>query len=65
MSSNIGSPSRDFGDSSQMANLILDSGATCHMPPEISYFISGSLVEMDKYIEFVEKNCFTAKKQEK
>ena len=63
MSSNIGSPRKDFGDSSQLANLILDSRDTCHMTPEISYFISGSLVEMNKCIAFAERNCFTAKKQ--
>ena len=32
-------PRRYFGDSSQLTNFILDSSATCHMTPEISYFI--------------------------
>ena len=32
----------------------LYSGATCHMTPEISYFILGSLLETDKYIEDVD-----------
>ena len=50
MFSNIMSLRKDFGDSLQLANLILDAGATCHMTPEISYFISGSLVEMNKCI---------------
>ena len=35
MSSNADSPRRYFGDSSQLTNLILDSGTTCHMTPEI------------------------------
>ena len=36
-------PGGDFGESSQLTNCILDSGATCHMPQEVSYFIPGSL----------------------
>ena len=32
-----------YGDSSQLTNWILDSGTTCHMTPEVSYFIPGSL----------------------
>ena len=28
-------PSGNFGDSSQLTNWILDSGATCHMTPEV------------------------------
>ena len=36
MSDNDECPSRDFGDSSQLTNWILDSGATCHMTPEVS-----------------------------
>ena len=62
MSSNIEIPRRNFGDSSQLTNLILDSGATCHMTPEISDFIPVSLVETDKYIEVVYRNLVTAKK---
>ena len=30
-----------YGDSSQLTNWILDLGATCHMPPEVSDFIPG------------------------
>ena len=41
MSDNDKSPSRDFGDSSQLTNLSLDSGATCHMMPQVFYFIPG------------------------
>ena len=40
-----------FGDSSQLTNWILDYGATCHMTPEVSEFITGSLEDMVKYIE--------------
>ena len=54
-------PSRDFGDSSQMTNWDLDSGATCHMTLQISDFVPGSLVEMDKYIEVAYGNFVTAK----
>ena len=34
MSSNDECTSGNFGDSSQLTNFILDSGATCHMTPE-------------------------------
>ena len=33
---------KDYGDSSQLTNWILDSGATCHMTPEVTDFIPGS-----------------------
>ena len=36
-------PSGMFGDSSQLTDWILDSGATCHMTPEVSDFIPGYL----------------------
>ena len=39
MSDNEKCPIGNFGDSSQLTNLILDSGATCHMTPEVSGFI--------------------------
>ena len=45
-----------------MTDCILDSGATCHMTPEISDFIPGSLVETDKYIEVADGHFVTAKK---
>ena len=44
-------PSRDFGDSSQLTNYILDSGATCHMTPQVQDFIPGLLEDTDKHIE--------------
>ena len=34
---------KDYGDSSQLTNWILDSVATCHMTPEVAGFIPGSL----------------------
>ena len=43
MSSNDEFLSGNFGDSSQLTNWILDSRATCHMTPEVSYFIPCSL----------------------
>ena len=62
MSSNAEIPRRDFGDSSQLTNCILDSSATCHMTPDISYFIPGALVELDKYIEVADQHFVTAEK---
>ena len=41
MSSNDERSSEKYGDSSQLTNWILDSGATCHMTPEVSDFIPG------------------------
>ena len=43
----------------QPTNWILDSGAMCHMTPDISDFVPGSLVEMDKYIEVADGHLFT------
>ena len=62
MSSNAETPRRDFGDSLQLTNWILDSGATCHMTPDISNVIPESLAETDKYIEIVDVHFVTAKK---
>ena len=39
MSGNDDCPSGNFGDSLQLKNWILDSGATCHMTPEFSDFV--------------------------
>ena len=41
MSSNDERSSEKYGYSLQLNNWILDSGATCHMMPEVSYFIPG------------------------
>ena len=43
MSDNDKCPSGKFGESSQLTNWILDSGATCQMIREVSNFIPGSL----------------------
>ena len=59
--SNTESPRRDFGDRLQMTNWILDSGATCHMTPDISDFVPLSLVETDKYNEVAYVHYITAK----
>ena len=48
MSGNDKCPSENFGDSSQLTNWILDYGATFHMTPEVSDFITGSLEDTDK-----------------
>ena len=42
--------SKEYGDSSQLNNWILDSGAMCHMTPEVTDFIPGSLEDTDKFI---------------
>ena len=55
MSSNIESTRRYFGDISKLTNWILDSSVTCHMALDISDFVTGSLVEMDKFIEVSDK----------
>ena len=65
MSSNDECPSGNFGDSSQLTNWILDSGATCLMKPEVSDFIPGSLEDTDKHIKFADGHHVTAKKKDK
>ena len=52
-----------FGDSLQLTNWVLDSGATCHMTPQVSYFISVSLEDTDKYIEVADIYHVTAKQK--
>ena len=63
MSSNGECSSENYGDSLQLTNWILDSGATCHMTPEVSYFIPGSLEDTDKYIEVADGHHVTAKQK--
>ena len=53
----------NYGDSSQLTNWILDLGATCHMTPEVSDFITGSLEDTDKYIEVADEHQVTAKQK--
>ena len=62
ISSNGERSSEKYGDSSQLTNWVLDSGAMCHITPEVSYFIPGSLEDTDKYIEFADGHHVTVKK---
>ena len=54
---------KDYGYSSQLTNWILDSGATCHMTPEVTDFIPGSLEDTDKFIEVADGHHVTAKQK--
>ena len=54
---------KDYGDSLQLNNWILDSGATCHMTPEVTDFIQGSLEDTDKFIEVADGHNVTAKQK--
>ena len=54
---------KDDGDSSKWTNWILNSGATCHMTPEVTDFIPGSLEDTDKFIEVADGNHVTAKQK--
>ena len=63
MSSNDERSSEKYGDIYQLTNWILDSGATCHMTPEVSDFIPGSLEDTDKYIEVADGHHVMAKQK--
>ena len=63
MSSDEKRESKDYGDSFQRTNWILDSGATCHMTPEFTDFIPGSLEDLDKFIEVADGHYVTAKQK--
>ena len=63
MSINDKHSSDKYGDSSQLTNLILDSGETCHMTPEVSDFIPCSLEYTDKYIEIADGHHVTEKQK--
>ena len=56
-------PSGTIGDISQFTNWILDYGATCHMTPEVSDFIPGSLEDTYKNIEVSDGHHVTAKQK--
>ena len=56
MSSDDERKSKEYGDSSQLTNWILDSGATCHMTPKVKDFIPGSLEDTDKPIEVTDRH---------
>ena len=51
MSSNDERKSEKYGDSSQLTNCILDSGATCHMTPEVLDLIPGSLEDTENTLK--------------
>ena len=61
MSSNEKSSSRNFNGSLQLTNYILDSGATCHMTPEILDFVPGLLDNTYEHIEVADVNHVTEK----
>ena len=63
MSSNDKFPGGNFGESSQLKNWILDSGAAYYMTPEVSDFIAGSLEDTYKYIEVADGHHVTAKQK--
>ena len=63
MSSNDERSSEKYGYSSQLTNWVLDSEAMCHMTPEVSDFIQGSLEDTDKYIEVADGHHVTAKQK--
>ena len=60
MSNDDVSKNKDYGNSSQLTNWILDSGATCHMTPEVTDFIPGTLEDTDKFIEVADGHHVTA-----
>ena len=63
MSGNDEFTSENFGESLQLTNQILDSGATCHVTPEVSDFIPSSFEDTDKHIEVAEGHHVTAKQK--
>ena len=63
MSSDDERKSVNYGDSSQLTNLIFDLGATFHMTPEVSGLIPGTLEDTDKYIEVADRHHVTAKQK--
>ena len=63
MSSDDKRKSGKYGDSSQLTNWILYSGATCHMTPEIADFIPVSLEHTDTFIEVADGHHVTKKKK--
>ena len=63
MSVNDEFPSGNFGDSSQLSNWIMDSGAACHMTSEVSNFIPVSLEDRDKHIEVADRHHVTDKQK--
>ena len=63
MSSDDEQKGGNYGDIFQLTNWILDSVATCHMTPEVTDFIPGSLEDTDKFIEVADGHHVTSKKK--
>ena len=63
MSNDNISKNKDYGDSSQLTNWILDSVATCYTTPEVTDFIPGLLEDTDKFIEVADGHHVTAKQK--
>ena len=63
MSNDDVSKKKDYGDSLQLTNWILDSRVTCHMTPEVTDFIPGSLEATDKFIKVAGGHYVTAKQK--
>ena len=63
MSSDDKRENKDYGNSSQYTNWILDSGATYHMTPEVTDLIPGSLENTDKFTEVADGHHVTAKQK--
>ena len=63
MSDNDECPGSNFGDILQLTNLILDSGAMCHINSEVSDFIPGLLDDTDKHIEVADGHHSMAKQK--
>ena len=51
ISGNDECPSGNYGDSLQLTNWILDSGATCHMTPDVFDFILDLLEDTDNTLK--------------
>ena len=56
--------SKDYVNSFQLTYWILDSGATCHMTPEVTDFIPGSLEDRYEFIEVADRHHVTAKQKD-
>ena len=65
MSGNDEFPSEKIGESQQSTNWVLDYGVTCHMTPEVSNFIPGSLEDTYKHSEVADLHHGTANKMGK
>ena len=65
MFGNDKSSSRYFGVCLQFTNWTLDSGATCHVKPQILNLIPGLLEDKDKYTQVTGGHYATAKQKDK